>query len=69
MKYVYLLWHTNSLNDDIKLIGVYSSEKIAMEKITVYKKIPGFCDDKEGFEVSKYQIDRDHWTEGFISEE
>ncbi|MCP2080108.1 UNVERIFIED_ORG: hypothetical protein J2W74_001294 [Methylorubrum zatmanii] len=28
---------------------------------------PGFRDHPEGFETSVYPLDKDHWTEGFVS--
>ena len=71
MKYVYLLWHSHELDDgeeDSKLIGVYSSESLAERKRDEYKAITGFKDNPDGFEIAEYQIDSDHWHEGFITE-
>jgi len=69
--YIYLLWHTHVLGDgeeDSKLLGVYSSQSLATQKIDEYKMLPGFRDYPSGFEISKYEIDCDHWKEGFITE-
>ena len=70
MEYVYILWHIHKLSndeDDLKVIGVYSSELKAQKKISEYKLIPGFKDSPEGFEIAAYKIDSDHWIEGFVS--
>ena len=70
MKDVFILWHTRELNDggeDSKLLGVYSSESIANGKINKYKKLPGFREHSDGFQVVKYEIDVDHWQEGFVT--
>ncbi len=65
-KSVYLVWHTNPLNKDEKLTGVYSTRQKANESIKRLTKQPGFKSHPEGFEVSKYDLDKDGWTEGFI---
>lgn len=70
IKFVYILWHTHEFEDgdeDSKLLGVYSSESIAKDKIMKYKKLPGFGQYPDGFEISKYEIDTDHWEEGFVT--
>ncbi|MFW5754889.1 MAG: DUF7336 domain-containing protein [Marinilabiliaceae bacterium] len=70
MKFVFLLWHIHKINEeeeDSKLIGVYSSKEKAMKKIEEYKNIEGFKENPEGFEISEYQIDSDHWEEGFVT--
>lgn len=69
MEFVYLLWHTHEMSngeEDVKLIGVYSSESIAEGKIDIYKDLPGFRDSQGGFEISKYKMDDDCWQEGFV---
>ncbi len=69
MNTVYLLWHTNPLNDDEKLIGVYSSREGAEKAVQRVKDQPGFRDSPEGFEIFDCTLDRDGWREGFISTE
>ncbi|MDB5602135.1 MAG: hypothetical protein JWN71_4179 [Xanthobacteraceae bacterium] len=68
MATVYLLWHTRELedgHDEDKLVGVYSNA--AMAKAAQQRKLqyPGFRDFPDGFEISKYTVDKDSWTEGF----
>jgi hypothetical protein len=51
--------------DQIKLIGIYSSEKKAKAALERVRDKPGFRDHPEGFEITKVLLDRDDWREGF----
>lgn len=67
---VYLVWHTHpqlGTEDDEKLIGIYSSEEQAQSAVMRAKILPGFSDHPENFEISTYKVDKDHWTEGFVT--
>ncbi|WP_288584711.1 hypothetical protein [uncultured Methylobacterium sp.] len=70
MDTVYLLWHVRADDqhaDDAKLIGVYRSQERADAAVLRLKMQPGFRDHPAGFEVSAYPLDKDHWTEGFVT--
>ena len=70
MTHVFIVHHNASedgLDEDVKLIGVYRSRVDAEAAVTRLRPQPGFCDHPDGFEVSEYELDKDHWTEGFIS--
>ncbi len=71
MKTVFLLWHIHKLpeqEDDEKLLGVYSSKKMAEEKIKEkYKLLPGFKEPSGEFIIDEYGIDQDDWEEGFVT--
>jgi homoserine kinase type II len=66
----YLLWFVQERpageEDTELLIGVYSSEQEAKFAIQRLKDQPGFVDFMEGFQICPYELDRDHWTEGFV---
>jgi len=66
---VHLLWFVKEMPDgeeDIELlIGVYSSEVEAKAAIERVRNERGFADYPQGFEIHPYQLNRDHWTEGF----
>jgi hypothetical protein len=69
MNTAHLLWHVredDEYKEDAKLIGAYSSAEAASSAIARVKDQPGFRDYVAGFEVSAYEIDKDHWSEGFI---
>ena len=68
MNRVYPMWHVrrdDEYGDDAKFIGVYSSEEEAGRAIDRLKDQPGFRDHPAGFQFEPYEIDNDHWTEGF----
>lgn len=66
---VHLLWFVKEMpegEEDIELlIGVYSSESEARAAIERVNDKPGFADLSEGFQICEYELNRDHWTEGF----
>jgi len=71
MEFVFLLWHVHRLpesaNDDEKLIGAYRTEEDAKAAILRLKDKPGFRESPTGFEISKYELNKDNWTEGYVS--
>ncbi|MEQ1510899.1 MAG: hypothetical protein ABL909_10935 [Sphingopyxis sp.] len=70
MKHVHLLWHVRAddeYKEDAKLIGAYSSPESASAAIERLRDQPGFADYVAGFEINTYEIDKDHWSEGFVS--
>ncbi|TSJ43102.1 hypothetical protein FO440_02630 [Mucilaginibacter corticis] len=72
MTKVYLLYHTHFdkrliSGEDVKLIGVYSSEEKAKAAQARTETLPGFKDAKAGFEITINIIDKDEWTSGFIT--
>ena len=52
--------------EDVKLIGAYSSEAAAWAAIERLRMQPGFRDHPDAFTIDGYEIDKDHWKEGFI---
>jgi hypothetical protein len=67
---VYLLWHTHTLDgggSDEKLLGVYSTEEKANERMLSASELPGFSASPSGFEVARYVVDRDESGQGFES--
>ena len=70
MEAVYLLWHVHALREgeaDEKLIGVYRTESDAKGAIDRLRNQPGFRDVPEGFQIVRYELNRDHWTEGYVT--
>lgn len=64
--------------EDVKLIGVYSSLASAQDAVRRLASMPGFKDapeirnpeiddEEDGFYIDEYEIDRDHWEEGFFT--
>ena len=68
---VFLLWHTHDLTDDcgtheeVKLIGVFSSEEKASETREQLKDREGFRNFPIScFEIAKMKIDQPSWIDG-----
>lgn len=70
MSNVFVLQHVHATDDeqeDIKLIGVYSTRELAEAAVSRLSRVSGFCDMPDGFHIDEYQLDRDHWTEGYVA--
>lgn len=80
MSSVFVLQHSHSPvpgDDDIKLIGVYRTRAAAEAAVERLRNLPGFRNHPrivdtesggdEGFHLDEYQLDKDHWVEGFIT--
>ena len=66
---VYIVQHVDDRGDDdedVKLIGIYSTEEDARAAIARLVMQPGFRDVPNGFHVDRYTVGEDNWTEGFI---
>jgi homoserine kinase type II len=69
MESVFTVWHVTEVeggNDTELLIGVYKTEQDAKAAVERLKGKQGFVDYPEGFQIHSYELNRDHWTEGFI---
>jgi hypothetical protein len=70
MTKVYVLQHEHVADDgteDVKLIGVYSSQDNAQAAIERLRQVPGFSEAPDGFHLDEYQVDMDHWVEGYVT--
>ena len=70
LKKVYILHHIHEFEnnqENIKLIGVFSSKEKALKVLANHKILPGFKDAPNGFSIDEYTIDRIGWTEGFVT--
>lgn len=81
MANVYLLQHLHMLphgEEDVKIIGIYSSRQAAISAIERLREQPGFIDRPElidplvddksdGFYIDEYSLDSDHWGEGYVT--
>lgn len=78
---VFLLQHLHVHSDgdeDVKVIGVYSSREEALAAVGRKSLYPGFCecpklidplvdDDKCGFYIDAVTVDKDQWSDGFVA--
>jgi hypothetical protein len=67
---VYLLEHVRDPDgdEDVKILGIYSTRDAAQEAIDRSLKLPGFRDHPDGFNIDEYTVDRDYWETGFGGE-
>src|SRR5262245_36924723 len=68
---VFLLWHTHEFpsgEEDIKLIGVYSSHELADQARQRAVTLAGFRDAPTGFCIDRFAVDQDNWTDGYVTE-
>jgi len=65
---IFILTHVLELSEeqeDVKLIGVYSTQEQADAAQARSRQRPGFVDNPDGFYIQAYELDQDHWVEGF----
>lgn len=71
MSTIFLLQHVHEFDDgheDVKLIGVFSTEALARAAQQRVADQPGFRDLPEGFDISECGIDGNiGWSEGYVS--
>jgi hypothetical protein len=81
MTSVFIVQHLHALSggeEDVKLIGAYSSRERALEAVSRLRTQPGFCehprlvdpiedDDLNGFYIDEYTVDHDNWAEGYVT--
>ena len=81
MKSVFVVHHVHELPggvEDVKLIGVYrtlSAARAAVDRLATqpgFSKYPntverGETGESQGFYIDEYGLDKDHWTEGFVT--
>ena len=68
---VFLLWYVqerDGKNADL-LIGVYCTEADAEAAIDRLKSKAGFMAAPEGFRINRYELNRDHWEDGYVTGE
>ncbi len=71
MTIVYDLWHIYEKNgeDEEKHIGIYSTRENAEAAILRKRDQEGFRNYPNGFKIFETTLDRDQWSEGFITVE
>ncbi|HKT04038.1 MAG TPA: hypothetical protein VJT31_31320 [Rugosimonospora sp.] len=59
-----LVWDEED-GDDLKILGAYSTEQKAQDRIVQARRLPDFRDEPDCFLVDRYVVDEDCWPEGF----
>src|SRR5690349_4129190 len=66
---VYLLQHAareGRDDEEVKTLGIFSSEKEAKLAIRRFKKLPGFSRYPNNFHLNLYRLNEREWPEGFF---
>lgn len=64
---VYIVQHVRAekgRDEDVRLVGVYSSKDAAKNAVLRAGLQPDFRGFPNGFKISKHPLDTDHWTAG-----
>ncbi|MNE11604.1 hypothetical protein D3C87_228160 [compost metagenome] len=69
VKEVYCLTHFYDVEDDeeIRYIGIYTTNERAEEVLSELKLKPGFAEHPEDFNIDRFTLNEREWKEGFIS--
>jgi hypothetical protein len=81
MKDVYLLQHVHDVDDgaeEVNVIGIDDTGDSALAAVERVMSQPGFCDypdfviprgssQESGFNLDRYPLNQDHWSEGFVA--
>ena len=65
---IYLLQHVaraDSNNEDVKVLGLYSSREKAALAVKRFRKIRGFSRYPDGFHIDQYLLNQKVWADGF----
>lgn len=72
MDRIFIVMHGHEFGDghaDVKMIGAFSTREKAEAAVSRLRTEPGFRDNPGGFHVEPYELDVDHWSEGFATTE
>jgi hypothetical protein len=61
-----LVWNEQE-GDDLKILGAYSTEERAQDRVTRARQLSGFREEPDCFYVDRYTVDEDHWQDGFVT--
>jgi hypothetical protein len=53
--------------DDVKIVGIYSSEQAAAAAISRAQMRPGFAEEPDCFTIDICTVDEDSWADGFVT--
>ncbi|WP_019135302.1 hypothetical protein [Cellulomonas massiliensis] len=62
-----LVWDEED-GDDLKMLGVFSSDAAAARAVDHARTLPGFRDEPDCFLVTPHTVDTAMWAEGYVSD-
>lgn len=72
--FVYILWHGDDVSEETpepELLGVYSTEAGAKDRVArcLRDGVPGFTEHPDDFLISRYELNKDEWVQGYVKVE
>jgi hypothetical protein len=64
--FLYHIRYEDTDDEDVKIVGIYSSPKQAKLALERVKNKPGFIDYPDDFKIFASVLNRDGWCEGFV---
>ncbi|SEE57722.1 hypothetical protein SAMN05216489_07219 [Streptomyces sp. 3213] len=53
--------------EEWRIIGIYPDQAVAERQREISRKLPGFRDEPDCFEIAPVTVDEDVWNEGFVT--
>ena len=63
---LYVLLHSLPETGRVKVVGIYSSRALAEDAEERARALPGFSEEPDSFTIEQYEVDKDHWSRGFV---
>jgi hypothetical protein len=65
---MYLVWRTTStVRGDAELVGIYSTEEHAADRVARCRQLPGYADGLVDFVVSTCEVDLDERSSNLVN--
>ncbi len=61
------MYESGKDEEEVKMIGVYSTQNLAQAAVERLRSMPGFQNFPDGFSIGPYIVDKDYWDEGFVT--
>ncbi|MER6539273.1 hypothetical protein ABT215_36955 [Streptomyces sp900105755] len=53
--------------EEWRIIGIYPDQSVAERQREIARKLPGFRDEPDCFEIAPVGVDEDLWNQGFVT--
>ncbi|MFE0627577.1 hypothetical protein ACFW3D_11435 [Streptomyces sp. NPDC058864] len=53
--------------EEWRIIGIYPDQAVAERQLEISRRLPGFQDEPDCFEIAPVTVDEDLWDQGFVT--